>query len=57
MQYRNAAILEFECSFKAARVLTDLEKYLYASEFIQNAVFITFNQTNEEQVITYTVIF
>ncbi|CAG2158996.1 unnamed protein product [Oppiella nova] len=48
-KYRNAAILEFECSFKAARVLTDMEKYLWASEFIQNAVFISFNQTNEEQ--------
>jgi hypothetical protein len=38
-------------------VLTELEKYLYASEFIQNAVFITFNQTNEEQVIIYSDIF
>ncbi|CAG2112288.1 unnamed protein product, partial [Medioppia subpectinata] len=52
-KYRNAAILEFECSFKAARVLTDIEKYLWSSEFIQNAVFISFNQTNEEQAAFY----
>lgn len=45
-----------ECSFKAARVLTILEKYKFSAEFIQNAVFISLNQTNEEQIHRLMVI-
>lgn len=49
-------MIELECSFKAARVLTLLEKYKFAAEFIQNAVFISLNQTNEEQIHRLMVI-
>ncbi|RWS24985.1 trafficking protein particle complex subunit 9-like protein [Leptotrombidium deliense] len=49
-KYRNASVVELECSFKASRLLTFHEKYLYASEFIQNAVFISFNQSPDEQI-------
>ena len=45
-----------ECSFKAARVLTMMEKYMNAAEFIQNAVFISLNQSNEEQIHRLMVI-
>lgn len=49
-QYRGAAIVEFECSFKAARSLAFFSQKLKASEFIQNAVFVAFNQTHDEQI-------
>lgn len=45
-----------ECSFKAARVLTMMEKFMNAAEFIQNAVFISLNQSNEEQIHRLMVI-
>lgn len=45
-----------ECSFKAARVLTFHQKYMAASEFIQNAVFISLNISNEEQIKRLTII-
>ncbi|RWS10654.1 trafficking protein particle complex subunit 9-like isoform X1 [Dinothrombium tinctorium] len=55
-KYRNASVIELECSFKAARMLTFHEKYLYASEFIQNSVFICFNQSHDEQIKRLSVI-
>nr|XP_027201589.1 trafficking protein particle complex subunit 9-like [Dermatophagoides pteronyssinus] len=48
--YRGAAVIEFECSFKAAKTLTFFRRYLKASDFIQNAVFISLNQSIEDQI-------
>ncbi|KAH9497728.1 Trafficking protein particle complex subunit 9 [Dermatophagoides farinae] len=48
--YRGAAVLEFECSFKATKTLTFFRRYLKASDFIQNAVFISLNQPIEDQI-------
>lgn len=45
-----AAIVELECSLKATRVLAARDKFLQASEFIQNAAFITL-ETNPEKNI------
>ncbi|KAI1289382.1 Trafficking protein particle complex subunit 9 [Halotydeus destructor] len=47
-KFKQASIVEMECSFKAARALTLLEKYMGASEFIQNAVFISLNLSHQE---------
>lgn len=55
-KFKNAAVIEMECSFKAARVLKFLQKYLNSSEFIQNAVFISVPQSNDERVKRLTVI-
>lgn len=55
-KFKNAAVVEMECSFKAARVLKFLQKYLNSSEFIQNAVFISVPQSNDERVKRLTVI-
>lgn len=40
-KFKMAAIVELECSLKATRVLAARDKFLQASEFIQNAAFIT----------------
>ncbi|KPM04717.1 brunelleschi-like protein [Sarcoptes scabiei] len=45
--YRGAATIEFECSFKAAKTLAFFNRNLKASDFIQNAVFISSNQSIE----------
>ena len=55
-KFRNAAVIEMECSFKAARVMTLLDQYMNAAEFIQNAVFISLNQSNDEQIERLNVI-
>lgn len=49
-QYRGAAIIEVECSFKAVKSLAFFGQKLRASEFIQNAVFVAFSQTHDEQI-------
>lgn len=55
-KFRNAAVIEMECSFKAARVMTFLDQHMNAAEFIQNAVFISLNQSNDEQIERLNVI-
>lgn len=55
-KFRNAAVIEMECSFKAARVLTRMQDFMSAAEFIQNAVFISLNQSNDEQIERLSVI-
>lgn len=47
-KFKMAAIVELECSLKATRVLATRDKFLQASEFIQNAAFITL-ETNPEK--------
>ena len=49
-KFKGAAIIELECSLKATRVLATRDKYLQASEFIQNAAFITL-ETNPDKNI------
>lgn len=55
-KFRNAAVIEMECSFKAARVMTLMDQCMNAAEFIQNAVFISLNQSNDEQIERLNVI-
>ena len=55
-KFKNASVIELECSFKAARVLATRERYLLSSEFIQNAVFILCNQNLDEQIKRLSVI-
>lgn len=47
-KFKMAAIIELECSLKATRVLAARERFLQASEFIQNATFISL-ETNLEK--------
>ncbi|XP_015929032.1 trafficking protein particle complex subunit 9 [Parasteatoda tepidariorum] len=55
-KYQAAAIVELECSMKAAKVLAVHEKNLEASKFLQNVVFTSLNQTEEEKVIRFKAI-
>lgn len=47
-KFKMAAIVELECSLKATRVLAARDKFLQASEFIQNAAFITLESNPEK---------
>jgi hypothetical protein len=49
-KFKLAAVIELECSFKAARVLTKRGKFLLASEFLQNSVFIVCGRNTDEQI-------
>lgn len=50
LQYRQAGIIETEASIKAALVLIEQRQTLAAAEFLQNAVFISLQLTEDEKV-------
>ena len=45
------AVIELEACIKATKVLAVMEKYLQASELLQNAVYITLSTTEEERIL------
>jgi hypothetical protein len=49
-KYRQAGIIETEASIKAALVLIEQKQTLPAAEFLQNAVFISLQLTEDEKV-------
>lgn len=49
-KFRNAAIIEVECCIKAAKAHIMQEKYLIASEFLQNIIYLNFPSTTAEQI-------
>uniref|UniRef100_T1J6X1 Uncharacterized protein n=1 Tax=Strigamia maritima TaxID=126957 RepID=T1J6X1_STRMM len=49
-KYHNATVIEMEANIKATKILILQEKYIMASEFIQNLVFVKGQQSDEEKV-------
>jgi len=54
-KYRQAGIIETEASIKAALVLIEQKQTLPAAEFLQNAVFISLQLTEDEKVSFATI--
>ena len=45
------AVVELEACIKATNILALMNKSLQASEFLQNAVYITVSTTEEERIL------
>ncbi|KAF8791574.1 Trafficking protein particle complex subunit like protein [Argiope bruennichi] len=56
-KYQGAAIVELECSMKAARVFISYKKYIEASTVLQNVVFTSVIQSDEQKVIRFNALF
>ncbi|XP_029650274.1 trafficking protein particle complex subunit 9 [Octopus sinensis] len=59
MQYsksKAAAVIEMEASIKACRVLILQRKYLQASDFLQNVMYINVQSTNEDKIQRYSTL-
>ncbi|GBL72159.1 Trafficking protein particle complex subunit 9 [Araneus ventricosus] len=56
-KYQGAAIVELECSMKAARVFIGYQKYIEASKVLQNVVFTSVIQSDEQKVIRFNALF
>ncbi|XP_071115106.1 trafficking protein particle complex subunit 9-like [Haliotis cracherodii] len=52
-KYKNASMIEMEASFKACRVLIMQRKYLQASDFLQNVVYINLQSSEEDKIHRY----
>lgn len=52
-KYKNAAVIEMEASFKACRVVILQQKYLDASDFLQNVVYINLQLSDEDRIQRY----
>ncbi|XP_077990086.1 trafficking protein particle complex subunit 9-like [Glandiceps talaboti] len=55
-KYKNAGIVEMEASIKATRVLIQQNKYLEASDFLQNVVYINLSLSDEEKIQRYSTL-
>ncbi|XP_076361025.1 LOW QUALITY PROTEIN: trafficking protein particle complex subunit brun [Tachypleus tridentatus] len=55
-KFRGAAFIEAECSIKAVRVLILQEKYLLASEFLQNLIFMNMQESDEDRVLRFSAL-
>lgn len=55
-KYKNAAVVEMEASFKACRVLILHRKYLEASDFLQNVVYINLQLSDEDRIARYSTL-
>ncbi|GIX80541.1 trafficking protein particle complex subunit 9 [Caerostris extrusa] len=55
-KYQGAAIVELECSMKAARVFIGYQKYLDATKMLQNVVFTSVVQTDNEKVTRFNAL-
>ncbi|XP_060554230.1 trafficking protein particle complex subunit 9-like [Ruditapes philippinarum] len=55
-KYKNAAVIEMEASFKACRVLLLHRKYLQASDFLQNVVYINLQLSDEDRINRYSTL-
>ncbi|CAH1773233.1 unnamed protein product [Owenia fusiformis] len=53
---KQAGIIEMEASIKACRVLILQLKYLEASDFLQNVVYINIQQSDEEKIQRYSTL-
>lgn len=53
---KSLGIIEMEACIKATKVLTRAKKFLGASEFLQNAIYITLNLPENERVKRYSVL-
>ncbi len=49
-KYTQAGVVETEASIKAVHVLLEKGNIIFASEFLQNVVFINLQMTDEEKV-------
>ena len=47
------SVVELEACIKATRVMTVFNKHIQAAEFLQNAVYIAMNVSDEERIIKY----
>ncbi|CAL1295465.1 unnamed protein product [Larinioides sclopetarius] len=56
-KYQGAAIVELECSMKAARVFIAYQKFIEASKVLQNVVFTSVIQSDEQKVIRFNALF
>lgn len=59
MQYskcKAAAVIEMEASIKACRVLVLQRKYLQASDFLQNVVYISLQSSDEDKIQRYSTL-
>uniref|UniRef100_A0A2R5L9E5 Putative targeting complex trapp subunit n=1 Tax=Ornithodoros turicata TaxID=34597 RepID=A0A2R5L9E5_9ACAR len=52
-KYSHAAVIQMECNIKATRLLAQREKYLMASQFLQNATFMSIPLSRAEKVEWY----
>ncbi|XP_041361446.1 trafficking protein particle complex subunit 9-like [Gigantopelta aegis] len=55
-KFKNAAMIEMEASFKACRVLIMQRKYLQASDFLQNVVYINLTSSEEDKINRYSTL-
>ncbi|KAK7475910.1 hypothetical protein BaRGS_00032878 [Batillaria attramentaria] len=55
-KYKNSAMIEMEASLKACRVLIYQRKYLQASDFLQNVVYINLASSEEDKIQRYSTL-
>ncbi|KAL4218216.1 Trafficking protein particle complex subunit 9 [Mactra antiquata] len=55
-KFKSAAVIEMEASFKACRILILHRKYLQASDFLQNVVYINLQLTDEDRINRYSTL-
>lgn len=55
-KYKNSAMIEIEASMKACRVLIYQSKYLQASDFLQNCVYINLASSEEDKIQRYSTL-
>ncbi|KAG1654106.1 Protein brunelleschi [Nymphon striatum] len=55
-RFKNAAVIETECSVKAVRVLILQEKFLEAANFLQNMIFIALQISEDEKIERFSVL-
>ena len=55
-KYRQAGLIETECSIKSVRILKAMNFNINATEFLQNIVFINLNMTDEEKVKRFSAL-
>ncbi|XP_076437986.1 trafficking protein particle complex subunit 9-like isoform X2 [Babylonia areolata] len=55
-KYKNSAMVEMEASLKACRVLIYQRKFLQASDFLQNVVYINLTSSEEDKIQRYSTL-
>ncbi|GFS33195.1 trafficking protein particle complex subunit 9 [Trichonephila inaurata madagascariensis] len=55
-KYQGAAIVELECSMKAARVFIAFDKKVEAAKVLQNVVFTSVVQTDDQKVVRFNAL-
>nr|XP_002125742.1 trafficking protein particle complex subunit 9 [Ciona intestinalis] len=53
---KHLGVVELEACIKATKVMAIMKKSMEASEFLQNAVYITLNVTEEERITRYSIV-